>query len=36
MESEAIDPADFRDAQHRNWDSVAVEWMGRVKPARNR
>ncbi|MBS1886823.1 MAG: methyltransferase domain-containing protein [Actinobacteria bacterium] len=24
---EAIDPADFRAAQHRNWDSAAVGWM---------
>lgn len=23
----AIDPADFREAQHRNWDSAAVGWM---------
>jgi SAM-dependent methyltransferase len=22
-----IDPADFREAQHRNWDSAAVGWM---------
>lgn len=27
MEPEAIDPAGFRDAQHRNWDSAAVGWM---------
>jgi len=27
MESMAIDPADFREAQHRNWDSAAVGWM---------
>jgi len=26
MESNAIDPADFREAQHRNWDSAAVGW----------
>lgn len=26
MESKAIDPGDFRDAQHRNWDSAAVGW----------
>ena len=25
--TEAIDPADFRKAQHRNWDSAAVGWM---------
>src|SRR3954470_9198564 len=23
----AIDPVDFREAQHRNWDSAAVGWM---------
>jgi SAM-dependent methyltransferase len=27
MESEAIDPVDFREAQHRHWDSAAVGWM---------
>ena len=27
MESEGIDPVDFREAQHRHWDSVAVGWM---------
>jgi SAM-dependent methyltransferase len=26
MESDAIDPADFREAQHKNWDSAAVGW----------
>jgi SAM-dependent methyltransferase len=26
MESEAIDPVDFRAAQHRNWDAAAVGW----------
>ncbi len=26
MGSKAIDPADFRKAQHRNWDSAAVGW----------
>jgi SAM-dependent methyltransferase len=26
MESSAIDPAAFREAQHRNWDSAAVGW----------
>lgn len=26
MESKAIDPDDFRHAQHRNWDSAAVGW----------
>jgi SAM-dependent methyltransferase len=26
MDSNAIDPGDFRDAQHRNWDSAAVGW----------
>src|SRR3954470_7654920 len=26
MESEAIDPVDFREAQHKNWDSAAVGW----------
>jgi SAM-dependent methyltransferase len=26
MEPEAIDPADFRAAQHENWDSAAVGW----------
>ncbi len=28
MESRAIDPVDFREAQHRNWDSAAVGWNG--------
>jgi SAM-dependent methyltransferase len=27
MEPKAIDPGDFREAQHRNWDSAAVGWM---------
>jgi ubiquinone/menaquinone biosynthesis C-methylase UbiE len=27
MESKSIDSADFREAQHRNWDSAAVGWM---------
>ena len=27
MGSKAIDPGDFREAQHRNWDSAAVGWM---------
>ncbi|MEA2217561.1 MAG: hypothetical protein QOJ35_187, partial [Solirubrobacteraceae bacterium] len=26
MDSKAIDPADFRDAQHKNWDAAAVGW----------
>ncbi len=26
MEPEAIDPIDFREAQHRHWDSAAVGW----------
>jgi len=26
MESKAIDPDDFRDVQHRNWDSAAAGW----------
>jgi SAM-dependent methyltransferase len=26
MESKPIDPAGFREAQHRNWDSAAVGW----------
>ncbi len=26
MESKAIDPDDFRQAQHKNWDSAAVGW----------
>jgi len=26
MESEAIDPVDFREAQHKQWDSAAVGW----------
>src|SRR5262245_14482818 len=25
--SRAIDPADFREKQHENWDSAAVGWM---------
>ena len=24
MESKAIDPVDFREAQHKHWDSAAV------------
>ncbi len=27
MKSRAIDPAGFRDAQHRHWDAAAVGWM---------
>ena len=27
MESKAIDPADFREGQHKNWDSAAAGWM---------
>lgn len=27
MESKAIDPVDFRAAQHMHWDSAAVGWM---------
>jgi ubiquinone/menaquinone biosynthesis C-methylase UbiE len=27
MDSKAIDPSDFREAQHKNWDSAAVGWM---------
>jgi SAM-dependent methyltransferase len=27
MESKPIDPVDFREAQHKNWDSAAVGWM---------
>ena len=27
MESKAIDPVGFREAQHRHWDSAAVGWM---------
>jgi ubiquinone/menaquinone biosynthesis C-methylase UbiE len=27
MDSEAIDPVGFREAQHKNWDSAAVGWM---------
>src|SRR3954465_12448361 len=27
MESKAIDPVGFREAQHKNWDSAAVGWM---------
>src|SRR5437763_16059845 len=26
MESRAIDPFDFREAQHKHWDSAAVGW----------
>src|SRR5829696_6506004 len=26
MESKAIDPGDFREAQHKNWDSAAAGW----------
>ena len=26
MESKAIDPADFRDVQHKQWDSAATGW----------
>ena len=26
MQSKAIDPADFREAQHKQWDSAAVGW----------
>ena len=26
MESKGIDPLDFREAQHRNWDAAAVGW----------
>jgi hypothetical protein len=26
MESNAIDPVDFREAQHKHWDSAAVGW----------
>jgi enediyne biosynthesis protein CalE5 len=26
VESKAPDPADIRDAQHRNWDSAAAGW----------
>ena len=26
MESKEIDPAGFREAQHKNWDSAAVGW----------
>jgi ubiquinone/menaquinone biosynthesis C-methylase UbiE len=26
VESRAIDPGDFREAQHRHWDSAAVGW----------
>jgi enediyne biosynthesis protein CalE5 len=26
MESNSIDPSDFRETQHRNWDSAAVGW----------
>ena len=26
MEPDAIDPVDFREAQHKNWDSAAVGW----------
>jgi enediyne biosynthesis protein CalE5 len=27
MDSKAIDSVDFREAQHKNWDSAAVGWM---------
>jgi ubiquinone/menaquinone biosynthesis C-methylase UbiE len=27
MQSKAIDPVDFRAAQHKNWDAAAVGWM---------
>ncbi len=27
MESKATDPVDFREAQHKHWDSAAVGWM---------
>ena len=27
MESKAIDPLAFREAQHKHWDSAAVGWM---------
>ena len=27
MESKGIDPAGFRETQHKNWDSAAVGWM---------
>ena len=27
MEPEAVDPVEFRAAQHKNWDSAAVGWM---------
>src|SRR6476660_611933 len=27
MEPKAIDPAGFREAQHKNWDAAAVGWM---------
>src|SRR2546426_11490119 len=27
MGSKAIDPVDFREAQHKHWDSAAVGWM---------
>jgi len=26
MESKAIDAVDFREAQHKQWDSAAVGW----------
>ena len=26
MDSKAIDPGDFREAQHKQWDSAAVGW----------
>ena len=26
MQTKAIDPAEFREAQHRHWDSAAVGW----------
>src|ERR1700733_14096856 len=27
MESKAVDPVDFREAQHKHWDSAAGGWM---------
>src|SRR5256885_4634113 len=27
MKSKAINPADFRETQHKHWDSAAVGWM---------
>ena len=26
LESKAIDPVDFREAQHKHWDAAAVGW----------